>query len=50
MNSGYNEPFFDPTSPKAEGDKSISPRTKEVSLIKQLIKECFAKYNKPPKT
>jgi len=29
---------------------NVSPRTKEVGLIKTLIKECFEKYGKPPKT
>jgi hypothetical protein len=29
---------------------NISPRTKEVTVIKALIKECFEKYGKPPKT
>ena len=28
----------------------LSPRSKEVCLIKQLIEDCFKKYNKPPKT
>ena len=30
--------------------KNLSPRSKEVCLIKQLIIDCFKKYNKPPKT
>lgn len=30
--------------------KADSPRSKEVNLIKSLIKECFEKYKKPPKT
>jgi hypothetical protein len=39
---GYNtnEPFFDPTSPTNDA-KGSSPRSKEVALIKGLIKECF---------
>jgi hypothetical protein len=28
----------------------LSPRSKEVYMIVQLIKNCFAKYNKAPKT
>ena len=28
----------------------LSPRSKEVFLIKKLITDCFKKYNKPPKT
>ena len=30
--------------------KEKSPRALEVDLIKSLIKECFEKYGKPPKT
>jgi hypothetical protein len=44
-----NEPFFDCTSPTNDA-KGSSPRSKEVALIKGLIKECFQKYNKPPKS
>ena len=29
---------------------NLSPRSKEVRLIKQLNKDCFSRYNKPPKT
>ena len=29
---------------------ALSPRSKEVYLIRQLIMDCFRKYNKPPKT
>lgn len=28
----------------------LSPRSKEVYLIRQLIMDCFRKYDKPPKT
>jgi serine/threonine protein kinase len=46
-----NEGFFDCNSPTAAGaEKGNSPRSKEVALIKQLIRECFQKYGKPPKT
>lgn len=44
-----NEPFFDCTSPTND-TKGGSPRSKEVALIKGLIRECFQKYNKPPKS
>jgi serine/threonine protein kinase len=30
--------------------EKLSPRSKEVYMIVQLIKNCFAKYNKAPKT
>jgi calcium-dependent protein kinase len=28
----------------------LSPRSKEVFMIRELIKDCFRKYGKPPKT
>ena len=28
----------------------LSPRSKEVYMISSLIKHCFSKYKKPPKT
>ncbi|CDW78202.1 protein kinase domain containing protein [Stylonychia lemnae] len=43
------EPFFDQQHLKHSATE-LSPRSKEVNLIKSLIKECFAKYSKPPKT
>jgi serine/threonine protein kinase len=52
FSSHSNEPFFDCNSPTAETKHhgGSSPRSKEVALIKQLIRECFSKYGKPPKT
>ena len=47
------EPFFDQNEDSGSNLNSpteISPRAKEVNLIKSLIKECFTKYGKPPKT
>jgi len=49
LDRGYpvaHEPIFD----KPGSSKPDTPRAKEVGLIKALIKECFAKFNKPPKT
>ena len=46
----FNQHYILDKIEKAPEITQLSPRSKEVYLIRKLIFDCFAKYNKPPKT